>query len=70
MPAGALVTVPEPTFVTVSLMLVKAAVTAFAAFMVTTQVGAVPTHAPVQPVKIDWSAEGGAAVSVTWVPTG
>ena len=55
---------------TVSLTLVKVAVTALAALMVTTQMGLVPTQAPVQPVKIDWSEEGGAAVNVTWVPTG
>jgi len=62
--------VPEPTFVTVSLALVKVAVTALAALMVMTQVGLVSTQAPVQPVKIDWSEESGAAVNVTWVPTG
>ena len=56
---------PEPTFVTVSLTLVKVAMTALAALMVTTQVGLVPTHAPVQPVKADSFGESGWAVRVT-----
>src|SRR6266850_1165871 len=58
-PAGMLETEPEPTFVTVSLKLLKVAVTAFAAFMVTIQVALVLTQAPVQPVKADWSGEVG-----------
>jgi hypothetical protein len=42
---------------------VKAAVTLFAAFIVTKQFGEVPLHAPPQPLKL--AAEPGCAVSVT-----
>jgi len=66
-PEGALVTVPVPTFATVSAKdgKVKVAVTERAALIVTVQV-LVPVQAPLQPVKVDPTA--GAAVNVTTVP--
>ncbi len=70
MPAGALVTVPEPAPAVVSESVndgsAKVAVTPWAALIVTVQVLAVPEQAPLQPVKVDPAA--GAAVSVTAVP--
>jgi hypothetical protein len=71
-PAGALVTVPEPVpaLVTVSVRCVIAAnvaVTLRAAVMLTVQVVAEPEQAPLQPVKLD--VGDGAAVSVTDVPS-
>src|SRR5207249_3856476 len=70
MPAGALVTVPIPAplgmSVTAKLCTAKVAVTVVAAVTVTTQ-ESVPVHAPpLQPVKTDPAA--GAAVSATTVP--
>jgi hypothetical protein len=62
-PAGLLVTVPLPVFVTVRTGLrVKAAVAVFAASIVTTQ-AAVPLQAPLQPVKRE--SVLGEAVNVT-----
>jgi hypothetical protein len=67
MPAGALVTVPDPAGMTVSAKdcRAKVAVTELAAFIVTLHVP-VPVQAPLQPVKVAPAA--GAAVSVTAVP--
>ena len=66
MPAGALVTVPVPApiFVTVRAYWIdaKVAVTSFAASMVTVQVP-VPVQAPDHPVKVDPAI--GDAVSTT-----
>jgi hypothetical protein len=69
MPAGLLVTVPEPVpfFVTDSVtgVAVNVAVTDVAALTVTAQVP-VPEQAPLQPAKVE--PEAGAAVRVTAVP--
>jgi hypothetical protein len=71
MPAGALVTVPEPVpfFVTESATggarAVNVAVTALAAFTVTVH-DPLPLQAPLQPVNVD--PEAAVAVSVNWVP--
>ena len=67
-PAGALVTVPEPSpaFVKVTFAVSKVAVTAAAAFIVTTQLPA-PVQAPDQPAKTALGA--GVAVRVTTVPS-
>src|SRR5262245_15021462 len=67
MPAGALVTVPDPAGMTVSAKdcTAKVAVTELAAFIVTVHVP-VPVHAPLQPVNVAPAA--GVAVSVTAVP--
>jgi hypothetical protein len=67
MPAGELVTVPEPSLVTVSAKdgRAKVAVTSRAALIVTVQV-LVPVQAPLKPVKIDPAV--GEAVRVTTVP--
>ena len=68
-PAGALVTVPEPLFVTDSLTegsgLLNVAVTGVAALTVTTQV-TVPEHGALQPAKVEPFAA--VAVRVTAVP--
>jgi hypothetical protein len=66
MPAGLLVTVPEPNRVTVSCVgaEAKVAVTAAAAESVTVH-APVPLHAPPQPEKIEPAA--GVSVSVTCV---
>jgi hypothetical protein len=68
-PVGALVTVPEPVFVTVSVAVaaVKVALTVVLAFSVTTQGFAVPQPPPVHPLNTHPAA--GVAVSVTAVPT-
>jgi hypothetical protein len=67
MPAGALVTVPEPARLTVSVndCSAKVAVAERAAFIVTVH-APVPVHAPLQPVKVAPAA--GVAVSVTAAP--
>lgn len=69
MPAGELVTVPDPVpaSVTVNATALRenVAVTEVLAFNVMIQ-GAVPVHAPPQPVKVD--PDTGVAVNVTWVP--
>jgi hypothetical protein len=68
MPAGELVTVPDPVpvLVTVSLLRLNVAVTVVSEFMVTVQ-DPVPLHPPPdQPTKADVAS--GVAVSVTTVP--
>ena len=67
MPAGELVTVPEPLTLTVNgcWTTLKVAVTFFVAVMPTTQ-PAVPLHAPLQPANVEPAAGDG--VSVTFVP--
>ena len=71
MPAGLLVTVPEPVplLVTVSacvVVAVKPAVTVWDAFMLTVHAPVPEQPAPLQPVKVEPLA--GVAVSVTLVP--
>ena len=68
MPAGELVMVPWPLFVTVRVCLpgrLNVAVTIFAAFMVTVQVPVPEQPSPLQPAKVD--GEVALAVSVTGV---
>ncbi|MES2098570.1 MAG: hypothetical protein V4569_02010 [Pseudomonadota bacterium] len=70
MPAGDEVTVPAPSFDTVSALLeagiaLKLAETVLACDSVTTQ-GPVPEHAP--PQAVSWWPVAGVAVSVTLVP--
>jgi hypothetical protein len=67
MPAGVLVTVPEPDFVTVSawVMTANVAVTVRAWLIVTVH-APVPVHAPVQPVNV--LPVAAVPVSVTDVP--
>jgi hypothetical protein len=75
LPVGLLLTLPLP-FVFITNLYVaagggatippKLAVTVVSASMVTVQVGSVPAHAPVQPVKL--APASGVAVSVTTVP--
>src|SRR5438552_1401910 len=68
MPAGALVTVPLPVLLTVSVKdcRAKVAVTACAAFTVTVQAPVPEQPPPLQPEKVEPAA--GAAVKVTAVP--
>jgi hypothetical protein len=67
MPAGTLVTVPAPTFVTESVtgMRVKVAVTELAVLTVTVQ-DPVPLQRPLQPANVEPAV--GVAVRVSWVP--
>ncbi len=67
-PAGALVTVPEPVLLTVSVKVgtAKVAVTVVAALSVTVQVPVPEQPPPLQPLNVDPAA--GAAVKVTAVP--
>jgi hypothetical protein len=67
-PAGELVTLPEPTFFTerAAIRFEKLAVTVVSPVTVSGQVGAVPVHPPDQPEKIEVAS--GVAVSVAFWP--